>query len=262
MPNNTILAYKHIGETPLSVIQRLKDAVTALSTKKISYAGRLDPMAEGLILLLVDEENKNRKAYEALAKTYMVEILLGISTDTYDLLGLVTDTKLPAHQTVKAAKTQLQSFKGKRRMPYPPYSSKPVNGKPLYFWARESLLETITLPEKNIEIYSVKALQTKEIKGKEISTYINEKIQQVTGNFRQNEISNQWNEFEDRHADDCYYILQAEIACSSGTYMRTIAHSLGEIIGIPTLAFSITRTQIGNFTLKDITKLDDHGLIQ
>ena len=88
--NTIILINKPISLTPLQAIRRLQSLHPELEGEKIGYAGRLDPMAEGLLLLLVSDENKKRKEYERLPKTYEFEVLLGIETDSYDVLGIIT----------------------------------------------------------------------------------------------------------------------------------------------------------------------------
>ena len=172
--SDVIPIYKALGETPYQAILKFKKRFPEYMNVKISYAGRLDPMAEGLLLLLVGEENQKRKKYENLSKTYEFTVLLGIATDTYDILGkIVHSPNLNSHlinnssivesgdgTSMDYGKWQmeniLKSFLGKRVQPYPPYSSKAVKGKPLYWWARENRLDEIEIPTKVIEIYDIK----------------------------------------------------------------------------------------------------------
>jgi len=59
----------------------------------MTYAGRLDPLAEGLLLVLTGEECKNKEKYLGLDKEYEVDVLFGFATDTYDILGKVLSAK-------------------------------------------------------------------------------------------------------------------------------------------------------------------------
>jgi len=71
--------YKEYGETPLECLERLRNISQfgdALKYAKLSYAGRLDPLAEGLMIVLVGEENKNRHSHLGLGKTYELDVLL------------------------------------------------------------------------------------------------------------------------------------------------------------------------------------------
>ena len=82
--------YKEIGETPLDLIKKLKTD----SNRKYSFAGRLDPMARGQMIILEGEECKQTHLYCNLTKIYEFEVLFGFQTDTYDILGLVENFTL------------------------------------------------------------------------------------------------------------------------------------------------------------------------
>ena len=86
--------YKKIGETPLERIKRFKADNPEYAMLKMSYAGRLDPMAEGVLLVLVDGENKNREKYLNFSKEYEADIIFGIGTDTHDVLGKIARINL------------------------------------------------------------------------------------------------------------------------------------------------------------------------
>ena len=88
------LIYKPIGQTPLEAIELLRKSDPSLADVRMAYAGRLDPMADGLLVVLVGDECKNRTKYELLDKTYNFTMLLGLSTDTYDILGRITSNQL------------------------------------------------------------------------------------------------------------------------------------------------------------------------
>lgn len=75
----TALIYKHIGETPLEALERFRREQGIAADVPMTYAGRLDPMAEGLLLILLGEECKNKEKYLGLDKEYEVEVLFGIT---------------------------------------------------------------------------------------------------------------------------------------------------------------------------------------
>jgi tRNA U55 pseudouridine synthase TruB len=68
-----ILIDKKVGETPLELINRIRIEMPELKDERLSYAGRLDPMAEGQMLILVGDENDNREKYLGLDKEYEAE---------------------------------------------------------------------------------------------------------------------------------------------------------------------------------------------
>src|SRR3989344_725904 len=85
--------YKKAGETPLEVINCLKLRCPEYKSVKITYAGRLDPLAKGAIILLAGNAIHKKENYLKLDKEYEAEILLGFETDTYDVLGLPKNKK-------------------------------------------------------------------------------------------------------------------------------------------------------------------------
>ena len=89
MEKKSIIVYKNLGETPLECLERVRSEQGIADDIPMTYAGRLDPMAEGLLIILIGEECKNKEKYLGLDKTYEFKILVGFSTDTYDLLGMI-----------------------------------------------------------------------------------------------------------------------------------------------------------------------------
>lgn len=247
-PENNILAViKPIGLTPLDVIKALKLESTEFAKEKIGYAGRLDPMAEGLLLLLIGNENKNKKKYENLSKSYDIEILFGFKTDTYDILGRILESKEDLVVDFTKGEEALKSYIGRFSQEYPPYSSKTVNGKPLYYYARRNLLNSIKIPKREVEIYEISDVKKDFIDGKRLHSSICERINLVNGDFRQEEILKDWQ--EKINTKNQYPVISLTVKCSSGTYMRSLANNLGEKLNLPAIAFSITRTEIGDFKI-------------
>jgi len=237
----TVMIYKNEGETPLECLDRFRLEQPLYKDAVLSYAGRLDPMAEGVMLVLVDEENKNREKYLGLDKTYEVEILFGVKTDTGDILGKVEEVKeIPTEKEVNEV---LQSFVGTFVQKYPSYSSKTVGGKPLFQWAREGKLEEIEIPEKTSEIYSIELLDKRFLSAEDILIKVRERIAKVKGDFRQEEIVTSWEStiFSSFQMSAKMPIIRIQVKCSSGTYMRTLSERVAEDLRTTGLALRITR---------------------
>lgn len=253
MKDNLVCLYKKIGETPLDTITRYKQQHTR-EQDKLSFAGRLDPMAEGLLLVLVNEENKKRKTYESLAKTYECSFITGFATDTYDLLGKVTDqtnTTLDLIEIKKQIEEIVHRLPGEKNMPYPPYSSYHIQGKPLFYLARIGKLPPI-LPTKQVTIYQAQLLKYDLIRKEDLAQEIKSRIALVQGNFRQEEILELWEKTLEQSIQDELLLTHVIITCSSGTYIRQIVQTIGDMLTIPTVTFSIKRTAIGHYSLADI----------
>lgn len=235
--------YKKEGETPLEALGRLRAEKPELAGEKMTYAGRLDPLASGVLLVLAGEECKQREKYLGLDKEYEAEILCGIATDTSDVLGLVTNTRTPKTYSPEEIKKVLAECVGKQIQTYPAYSSKTVGGRALHEIARADELDSIEIPTKEIEIYSIDFLGTNEISAAELLSQIESRIQKVSGDFRQKETIELWQKTLDGK-QTAFQIIKIRTMCSSGTYIRTLAEQIGKKLGIPALALKIVRTKI------------------
>lgn len=242
-----ILAYKKLGQTPLDVVRELrkKNDVT------LSYAGRLDPMAEGLLLILEGEENKRRREYERLDKEYEFEVILGFSTDSYDLLGIVNPGKSMAIDLEKL-NTFIKENIGTVSQKYPPYSSFRIKGKPLYWWSRNK--KKVKIPEREVKVDSLNLIEVYEAEREKLEKKIVERTSAIKGDFRQTEIKKAWTEFFKKDKREKFDILKFRIECSGGYYVRSFANDLGNYLGTKACAYSIKRTRIGDFRMSSFKK--------
>lgn len=238
--------------TPLELIERFRTENPEYEGVKLGYAGRLDPMAEGLMLILVGEENKKRKEYEKLDKTYEFEVLFGVKTDSYDILGIAQKNFYHGWDPDdgKRLKKFLKDLKSLREQAYPPFSSRTVDGTPLYRLARENKLGNIKIPMHKISIKSIRLTKTSHITSDKLLSEIRERIKPVRGDFRQDKILIKWQEI--LKPQIVFTVKRFEARVSSGTYVRGIADQMGKYMGKESLALSIKRTEVGNYTLKNV----------
>lgn len=273
MKDQVIKVYKKVGETPLDCINIIKKNDPQLISTPMTYAGRLDPLAEGVLLILTGDECHNKDEYLKLPKEYEIEILFGFATDTYDVMGKIIKQKgvtkeedknssdiedvvleesdhenLYDNFAIKIKKT-LENFTGLIKQSYPPYSSRPVNGKPLFMWAREGKLDEIEIPEHNVLVEKIETIEENSYSGIELLNKIKEDIEKVKGDFRQQEIIKIWeNELKNKEKEK-YLSFKLRISCGSGAYMRSIANDIGETLGVPALALKIIRTKVGDYSI-------------
>lgn len=249
-----LLVNKPAGLTPLQYIEVVRKSNPHLQEEKISMAGRLDPMAEGLLLLLVGDENKNRSSYENMNKEYTFSVIFGIQTDSYDGLGMIDKITTPPSIEVleKTLSKIIPSYKGTYSQTYPPFSSKPYKGKPLYYWSRKEKISKDDLPKKDVTLFSLQVVSLKNIPLTEIADSIINRIESIHGEFRQDEILLQWKKLKSESNKKNFSLVTFHLSCSSGTYVRSLANELGEKTGVGAFTYTITRTRIGNYTLDDI----------
>ncbi|MDD3694218.1 MAG: hypothetical protein PHC89_02400 [Candidatus Pacebacteria bacterium] len=241
---------KKYGETLLITLERFRSTHPEFQDAKITYAGRLDPLAEGLMILLTDEDVHHKDRYNKLSKTYEVDFLFGVSSDTYDALGILKETKDPKpfpHK--KDLSSFVGSLAGVQEQEYPPYSSKTIKGKSLWQYAREDQLDGIIFPKESREVFSAELVSHRELKrGELISEYLSV-IDFIEGDFRQEEIKSHWERYLDERPDNRYTVFTARFGVSSGTYIRSLVHSIGEHYGCGALSLRIKRTQIAEHQL-------------
>lgn len=253
MLKNVVIVNKNKGETPLDCIEKLKNSDPKLRNIPITYAGRLDPLAEGVLVLLLGDECHKKDEYLKLNKVYEVEILLGFTTDTYDVMGMVKNTVASSELLFKRSSFEeawekiIKQFTGRIKQSYPPYSSRTVNGKPLFMWAREDKLNEIEIPSHDVFIESIDLIGENTINGEKLLEKIKNDISLVKGDFRQAEIINIWNDTLKEKKEENYKTITLRISCGSGVYVRGVAHELGISLGIPALALKIKRTKVGEY---------------
>lgn len=250
-----ILINKKEGETPLEALEVFRKKNSEYKDRekiRMTYAGRLDPMARGLMIVLSGDETHNKDKYLKLGKEYEFEILFGFATDTYDILGKVVASKhfqIDKRDLEKLIKRDLKQFTGKFIQRYPVYSSKTVKGKQLFEYARAG--EDVELPQREVQVSNLKFLKLRKINSKKLLQNIEKRVKKVKGDFRQKEILKIWQKDLAKNPSS-FFIGSFKIKCSSGTYVRGIANSLGENMGIPALALFIKRTKIGNYTRRGV----------
>ena len=253
--------YKPVGISPLDAIKALKEKYPELKGDKMTYAGRLDPLAEGVLLILIGKAVYEKEKYLKLDKEYEAEILFGFNTDTYDILGLSKENRQSATISRTVLDIETKKLEGNISLPLPPYSSYKIKGKPLFEWAREGKLGEIEIPMRRTKISSAELLNFDKISGQKLLKKIEQKINSVKGDFRQKEILESWQKMLPFPSDRCfagtfenqkkYQIAKIRAACSSGTYIRSIAHHLGHELEIGGVILSLTRTKVGEFEIKN-----------
>lgn len=300
------IVYKKCGQTPLDCINEIKKENQELLHLPLTYAGRLDPLAEGVLIILIGDECLKKDEYLKLGKVYETTIIFGFETDTYDLMGMVNEETASSTPTKESfdfsqsdsfirpaenwttdfvllkAKTKevfetvwpsflknlarrpedlsnisfgealnkiLLQFIGRFKQSYPPYSSRTVNGKPLYKWAREGKLDEITIPSHDVFVENIEVLKEGFLSGENFLRKIKKDIALVGGDFRQKEIIDLWEKTLKDKKDEQYKTITLKISCGSGVYVRGIAHELGVSLGVPAIALDIIRTKIGEYEI-------------
>lgn len=255
MPKYIILE-KEVGQTPLQAVEIYKAKHPEFAEIPMAYAGRLDPMASGKLLILVGEECKRQEDYHSLDKSYRFEVLLGSSSDTGDILGLI-DWGDKTNLSKKELLDAIKSLTGPLSLPYPKFSSRTVKGKPLHTWTLENRLGEIEIPTANTNIYSLKLLNLRTEKVEDVYedalkrinsiAPVTEESKALGRDFRRDEVRVAWQLWREHHRGVSVQVATLECIASSGTYMRSLSEEIARKVATVGLAYSIHREVIGSY---------------
>ncbi|VTX82278.1 tRNA pseudouridine(55) synthase TruB [Gemella haemolysans] len=209
--------YKERGITSHDVVFRAR---RILQMKKIGHSGTLDPEVDGVLLLLLGGATKVSDYAMDLGKSYRAEVCLGIKTTTEDLTGEVVEECKVTDISVDKIKEILKSMIGEIEQKPPIYSAIKVNGRKLYEYARRGQFD-VEIPTRKVNIYNISFIENSEY-----------------------------------YKDDKFY-FSIDINCGKGTYVRTIATSIGEKLNLPSTMSKLTRTRSGKITLDNCLTLSE-----
>ena len=154
--NGLLLVNKAAGMTSHDVVARSR---RLLNTREVGHSGTLDPMATGLMVLLIGEATKLSSFVTEGDKSYEVGFKLGVTTDTLDTTGTVLSEKQVLNSPEEVARTAL-SLSGEFNLPIPIFSAKKIDGKKLYDYAREGV--AVEIPSKLMKFWDVKQISATE----------------------------------------------------------------------------------------------------
>lgn len=196
---------------------------------KIGHAGTLDPLATGLVIVCTGKKTKSISMFQDLTKEYFAHITFGGVTKSYDSEFLPTNYTPTSHLTLDIVKQKINGFVGTIRQQPPLFSALKIDGKRAYSIARtlaseqESLsdnTQSMTLQKRHVYVYSFEidkdqtSLIPTTLEGKK------------------------------------YHTIKCTIRCSKGTYIRSLAHDLGEVLGCGGFLTSLRRTKIGEYDVE------------
>lgn len=208
--SGVLLVDKPTDHTSHDVVARLRGK---LKMKKIGHAGTLDPMATGLLIMLIGKATRISQYLISLDKVYTGTIKLGEVTNSQDAEGEVMETRPVPDFSEEQVRTAIKSFMGDQYQTPPMFSAIKIGGVPLYKKARKG--EEVEREPRFIRIseYEMTRFALPEI------------------DFR--------------------------VHCSKGTYVRTLAHDLGQKLGCGGHLTSLRRTATDQFKVADALTMDE-----
>lgn len=214
-PAGFLLVDKPSGWTSHDVVAKVRNL---LRVSKVGHAGTLDPLATGLLVVLVGRTfTKRQSEIMGLDKTYLVTAELGKTSDTHDVDGQVSpsadwsELKTITKDRIESA---LDSFRGQIRQTVPAFSAVKVQGQKLYELARQDQAAAEEkLPTRTVQIHGLELLAFQPDSGNQTA------------------------------------YLGLKVHCSSGTYVRSLVHDLGQVLKVGAVVFELRRTKIGSLSV-------------
>ena len=209
-----LIINKPQGFTSQDVVSKTKKI---LNIKKAGHTGTLDPMATGVLPVLLGNYTKLSKYLIEHDKTYIATLKLGQKTDTGDIEGNVIESSLVKKENLSIDNVNkvLETFLGKQKQIPPMYSAIKVNGKKLYEYAREG--KKVEVLPRDIEIYSIDVLNI--------------------------DINN----FE----------IKFKVSCSKGTYIRVLCEDIATKLETVGTMSALVRTVVDKFTIEKTVTFEE-----
>jgi tRNA pseudouridine55 synthase len=208
--NGALIVDKSPDWTSHDVVNKVR---RILGERSIGHLGTLDPLATGVLPLLVGSSTRLARFYGQSDKVYEAVIQFGWSTDTYDAAGERTSDPVSVSLTRERFEQTLAAFRGVIQQLPPAYSAKKIAGVPAYELARKN--QPVELAPVEVEVYE---LTLANLNGDRATIRVN---------------------------------------CSAGTYIRSIAHDLGTILGCGAHIAELRRTRSGEFSIEEARTIEE-----
>ena len=211
--NGILIINKEKGCTSHDIVYKIKK----IFNEKVGHTGTLDPLAEGVLPILIGKGTLCSKYLINHDKKYIVNLALGQKTETADLEGKIIEEKNIPNKSLTQSKIEkvLKSFIGKQQQMPPIYSAIKVNGKKLYEYARKG--QNVEIKPREIEIYDIKLMN-------------------IDAQKKQ---------------------IQYEVFCGKGTYIRSLCEDIAEKLETVGYMKSLKRIQVGDFKIEDSSKIQE-----
>lgn len=213
--NGVLVVNKESGMTSFDVIRKIK---RILNIDKIGHTGTLDPMATGVLLILLGDATKISNYLMSDVKGYEFDVAFGIKTDTEDITGKIIHTETPLLINNQIIDDCLLQMVGKQTQIPPMYSAIKIDGQKLYELARKGI--EVKRNERAIEVFEISRIS-------------------------------------DCYFKDGYNCVKLRAIVSKGTYIRTLASNIGERLNTCSTLTTLNRTFSGTISLDDSYSLDD-----
>jgi tRNA pseudouridine55 synthase len=225
--NAVLIVDKPAALTSHDVVNRIR---RILQERSVGHLGTLDPLATGVLPLVFGNLTRLAQFYTSCEKTYEGTIRFGFATDTYDAEGEPTSPARDVAVSLDQLRQLASRFRGTIEQTPPPFSAKKIQGVPAYKLARKHA--EVTLKPVQVEI--------KEFEILEVDAHVSPHAPLPAS---------------EQGSAGCVVSFRARV--TSGTYMRSVAHDMGQLMGCGAHLASLRRTAVGEFALADAYTLEE-----
>ncbi len=244
--------WQEIGTSASIISKRVSEKLKI----KTSHTGTLDPLATGVVLIILGDKSQNKEMYIQEKKEYEFEIIFGFNTDTHDGMGVIEEINTESDiekLDINEIKKVIMSFQGKISQRYPDFSSKKISGKSLWEYKRLGAL----VPKVYIEgeIYEIEMLRHEFILSSQVISSLKYQISKVKGNFRQSEILQNYNSAK---FPDKFLSIKLRVVMSRGLYVRGLVRDICSKLDSAGIVFNLIRTKDGIYSQKECQILSNY----
>ena len=242
--------------------QALQKVKQLFSASKVGHTGSLDPLATGLLPLCFGEATKFSQFLLNADKTYSVSACLGIRTSTGDAEGEVIESRPVLNYSTDQLEAILSTFRGTISQIPPMFSALKHKGRPLYKLARQGIV--VERSPRTVTIHSLRLLESNNTEKNSSTKKINSQQLDFCQGAEKMSNRNVYNIHEDCELSSnagknssAKRILNLEIRCSKGTYIRTLIEDIGEALGCGAYVTDLRRLSVANYHAEQMVSLEE-----
>jgi tRNA pseudouridine55 synthase len=208
--DGALVVDKPAGKTSHDVVEAVRRIV---GFRQVGHLGTLDPIATGVLVLLLGRATRLAQFYSGRRKRYHALLRFGFATDTYDAAGKRAGPDLVPTLERAEIERLASALTGRFLQIPPPFSAKKIHGTPAHQLARKQ--KPVELKPVEVEVYEFR-------------------VEGVEGQR-----------------------ARVALECAAGTYIRSLAHEMGQRLGCGAHLEEIVRTAVGEFTLDQAVKVEE-----
>lgn len=245
--------FKPIGITTHALAKLVSTQTGELTT----HTGSLDPMAEGVVVMLTGLDRYRKSELNTGSKIYEFKVIFGFESDTFDVLGRLQNyhpTPLSDSVIESNLKMVLPKFIGSQTQRLPNFSARRYQGKSFFDLARSG--QSVPIVDQSIEVFSLELISVDKMSVRDVLESACAKVSRVKGDFRQSLVLEDWRDLPQNFGHDQVVIAELRAETSKRTYIRGLVRDIVRDVGISGLVYSLCRAENNGYKLTDCWEMN------